>query len=224
MRLLLLEDDEETANYVRQGFLQDGDTVDHATRGSDALMLAAEGGYVAYIFDRMVAPPDGFKVLTMLRAGGDQTPAIFLTAIDQVSERVEGLAIADDYLVKPFSFSELRARVTAIVRRPQRNDAPTELRAGDLSMDLIRRRVYRAGAEITVLPTEFRLLEYLIRNKGRVVTRTMLLENVWDFHFDPTTNIVETHISRLRSKIDRDFSQKLIHTVRGAGYMLDENH
>ncbi len=224
MRLLLLEDDEETANYVRQGFLQDGDTVDHAARGSDALMLAAEGGYVAYIFDRMVAPPDGFKVLTMLRAGGDQTPAIFLTAIDQVSERVEGLGIADDYLVKPFSFSELRARVTAIVRRPQRNDAPTELRAGDLSMDLIRRRVYRAGAEITVLPTEFRLLEYLIRNKGRVVTRTMLLENVWDFHFDPTTNIVETHISRLRSKVDRDFSQKLIHTVRGAGYMLDENH
>lgn len=224
MHLLLLEDDRDTADYVVRGFREDGHVIDLAERGEDALMMAAEGDYDTLILDRMVPGFDGLKVLSMLRAGGDTTPAIFLTAVSSVNDRVEGLMVADDYLVKPFAFAELRARVGALVRRPQIKQAPTNLAVGDLEVDLLRRKVYRAGNEVVVQPTEFRLLEYLLSNKGNVVTRTMLLEHVWEFHFDPKTNVVETHISRLRSKIDRGFGKELIQTVRGSGYMIDDDN
>ncbi len=223
MHLLLLEDDRETADYVVRGFREDGHVIDLAERGEDALMMAAEGDYDTLILDRMVPGFDGLKVLSMLRAGGDTTPAIFLTAVSSVNDRVDGLMIADDYLVKPFAFAELRARVGALIRRPQIKQAPTNLSVDDLEVDLLRRKVYRAGKEVMVQPTEFRLLEYLLSNKGNVVTRTMLLEHVWEFHFDPKTNVVETHISRLRSKIDRGFGKELIQTVRGSGYMIDDD-
>ena len=222
MRVLLLEDDVEIADYIVRGFREDGAVVDHATRGTDALMMATGGTYDVLILDRMVPPPDGLKVLAMIRAGGNSTPALFLTAVGTVEARIEGLELADDYLVKPFAFSELRARVGAILRR-HRAGATTESRlvAGDLEIDLLRRSVQRQGRTLQLQPTEFRLLEYLVRHKGEVVTRTMLLEHVWDFHFEPRTNIVETHISRLRSKVDRGFERELIRTVRGAGYRLD---
>lgn len=223
MRLLLIEDDADTADYVMNGLGERGHVVDRAADGHDGLMLATDGAYDVMIIDRMLPKVDGFRLLSMLRAGGNTTPAIFLTAIASIEDRVEGLEIADDYLVKPFAFSELYARIGALVRRPQPQAALTTLSACDLTVDLIRRTVERAGRDIMVMPTEFRLLEYLLRNKGRVVTRTMLLENVWDFHFDPKTNIVETHISRLRSKIDRDFDRPLIQTVRGAGYLINDN-
>ncbi|PLW69595.1 response regulator transcription factor [Pseudohalioglobus lutimaris] len=220
MRLLLLEDDPDTAEYVLQGFREDGHIIDHASRGEDVIMLAAESDYDALILDRMVPGFDGFRVLSMLRAGGDTTPAIFLTAVSNLNDRVEGLKMADDYLVKPFAFAELRARVEAITRRPQLRQTPDSLSVGDLEINLLKRTVRRANQEIAVLPTEFRLLEYLMKNKGNVVTRTMLLEHVWEFNFDPKTNIVETHISRLRAKVDRGFDKELIKTIRGAGYMI----
>lgn len=224
MRILLLEDDVETADYVLQGLRQAGSTVDHAANGQDALVLAMDGGYDVLIIDRMVPGIDGYKFLSMLRAGGDRTPALFLTAIAGIEDRVEGLEIADDYLVKPFAFSELQARIGAIARRTQHRESAeaTVLEAGDLRLDRLKRRVTRVGQEIAVQPTEFRLLEFLLQHKGQVVTRTMLLEAVWDFHFDPKTNIVETHVSRLRSKVDRGFDRELIQTVRGAGYMIDD--
>lgn len=223
MRLLLIEDDTDTADYVTNGLRERGHVVDRAADGNDGLMLATGGVFDAMIIDRMLPGIDGLRLLSMLRAGGNTTPAIFLTAIASIEDRVEGLEIADDYLVKPFAFSELYARIGALTRRPQPQASQTKLNAGDLKVDLMRRSVERAGREINLLPTEFRLLEYLLRHKGRVVTRTMLLENVWDFHFDPKTNIVETHISRLRSKIDRDFDCPLIQTVRGAGYLINDD-
>lgn len=222
MRVLLLEDDAETARYVVRGFREDGAVVDRAESGGDALVMATGGSYDVLVFDRMVPEPDGLTVLKMLRAGGNDTPALFLTAVGGLDDRVEGLEIADDYLVKPFAFSELRARVAAILRRPRGTTTPdSRLHAGDLEMDLSKRTVHRAGRALSLQPTEFRLLEYLVRHQGEVVTRTMLLENVWDFHFEPKTSIVETHISRLRSKVDRGFDRELIRTVRGAGYQLD---
>lgn len=222
MRVLLLEDDAETARYVVRGFREDGAVVDRAESGGDALVMATGGSYDVLVFDRMVPEPDGLTVLKMLRAGGNDTPALFLTAVGGLDDRVEGLEIADDYLVKPFAFSELRARVAAILRRPRGTTSPdSRLHAGDLEMDLSKRTVHRAGRALSLQPTEFRLLEYLVRHQGEVVTRTMLLENVWDFHFEPKTSIVETHISRLRSKVDRGFDRELIRTVRGAGYQLD---
>lgn len=222
MRILLLEDDVEMAQYVVRGFREAGAVIDHALRGGDALMMATGGSYDVLILDRMVPAPDGLKVLAMIRAGGDTTPALFLTAVDSVEDRVEGLELADDYLVKPFAFSELRARVAAILRRPRgESQTLSRLVAGDLEIDLLKRTVQRAGQLLNLQPTEFRLLEYLVRHKGEVVTRTMLLEHVWDFNFDPRTNIVETHISRLRSKVDRGFDREMIRTVRGAGYQLD---
>lgn len=222
MRVLLLEDDAETARYVVRGFREDGAVVDRAESGGDALVMATGGSYDVLVFDRMVPEPDGLTVLKMLRAGGNDTPALFLTAVGGLDDRVEGLEIADDYLVKPFAFSELRARVAAILRRPRGTTSPdSRLQAGDLEMDLSKRTVHRAGRALSLQPTEFRLLEYLVRHQGEVVTRTMLLENVWDFHFEPKTSIVETHISRLRSKVDRGFDRELIRTVRGAGYQLD---
>ena len=223
MRLLLIEDDADTATYVSNGLSERGHTVDWAADGHDGLMLATGATYDAMIIDRMLPGLDGFRLLSMLRAGGTTTPAIFLTAIAGIEDRVEGLEIADDYLVKPFAFSELYARIGALVRRPQPLAVKTTLDVGDLKVDLMGRTVERAGQAIALQPTEFRLLEYLLRHKGEVVTRTMLLENVWGFHFDPKTNIVETHISRLRSKIDRDFDHPLIQTVRGAGYRIKDD-
>ena len=220
VRILLIEDDAETADYVLRGLKESGWMADHAATGQDGLMMATDAGYDILIIDRMLPGLDGYKLLTMLRAGGDTTPAIFLTAVSSIESRVEGLEIADDYLVKPFAFSELKARIGAVARRPAREAQETALKVADLEMDLLGRRVKRDGEEISLQPTEFRLLEYLMRSKGQVVTRTMLLENVWDFHFDPKTNIVETHISRLRSKVDKPFGRELIQTIRGAGYMI----
>ncbi|GAA3946142.1 response regulator transcription factor [Allohahella marinimesophila] len=223
MRLLLLEDELDTANYVIRGFEQHDDVVVHAGDGHTGLLMAMEGGYDALMIDRMLPGLDGLKVLSMLRAGGDRTPAIFLTAVGGLKDRIEGLDLADDYLVKPFAFAELQARIGAICRRPQGQVQDTMLKVADLEIDLLRRTVQRAGQAVALQPTELRLLECLLRQKGRVVTRTMLLEDVWEFHFDPGTNIVETHISRLRAKIDRGYDRELIRTVRGSGYMIDDS-
>lgn len=224
MRYLLVEDDRETADYVSRGFREHGDVVDHAANGQDGLMMATDASYDALIIDRMLPGIDGLKLLNMLRAGGNQTPAIFLTAIGGIEDRVEGLQVAEDYLVKPFAFAELHARVGVLVRSAAPTDAPqTTYSLAGLCLDRLKRTVERDGEVISLQPVEFRLLEYLMRHEGRVVTRTMLLENVWDFNFDPRTNIVETHISRLRSKIDKGFDRPLIHTVRGAGYRLSDD-
>ena len=224
MRYLLVEDDRETADYVSRGFREHGDVVDHAVNGQDGLMMATDASYDALIIDRMLPGIDGLKLLNMLRAGGNQTPAIFLTAIGGIEDRVEGLQVAEDYLVKPFAFAELHARVGVLVRSAAPSDAPqTTYSLAGLCLDRLKRTVERDGEVISLQPVEFRLLEYLMRHEGRVVTRTMLLENVWDFNFDPRTNIVETHISRLRSKVDKGFDRPLIHTVRGAGYRLSDN-
>lgn len=224
MRYLLVEDDRETAGYVIRGFREHGDVVDHAADGQEGLMMATDASYDALILDRMVPGIDGLKLLNMLRAGGDTTPAIFLTAIGGVEDRVEGLQVAEDYLVKPFAFAELHARVGVLVRAAAPAEGPkTTYQLGGLTLDRLKRTVERDGEAINLQPVEFRLLEYLMRHEGRVVTRTMLLENVWDFNFDPRTNIVETHISRLRSKIDKGHDRPLIHTVRGSGYRLSED-
>jgi two-component system, OmpR family, response regulator len=221
MRLLVVEDDVETAGYVLRGLREHGHVADHAKDGHDGLMLAGEGKYDVLIIDRMLPKLDGLTLLKTLREGGLKTPALFLTAMGSVEDRVRGLETGDDYLVKPFAFAELYARVRSLSRRPPLEAPETALRVADLEMDLLRRRVTRAGQPIVLLPTEFRLLEYLLRHAGRVVTRTMLLESVWGFHFEPKTNIVETHVSRLRAKMDRGFEQEMIKTVRGSGYMVD---
>ena len=194
--------------------------VDAAANGRDGLFLAAGEAYDVMIVDRMLPGLDGLGIVKTVRAAGVTTPVLFLTAMGGIEDRVEGLEAGDDYLVKPFAFAELLARINALARRPPMAQVPTVLRVADLEMDLIGRKVRRAGQEIDLQPREFRLLEYLMRNAGRVVTRTMLLEHVWEFHFDPRTNIVETHISRLRSKIDRGFDAELLETVRGSGYLL----
>jgi two-component system, OmpR family, response regulator len=221
MRLLVVEDDAETAGYVLRGLREHGHVADHAKDGHDGLMLAGEGKYDVLVIDRMLPKLDGLALLKTLREGGVKTPALFLTAMGSVEDRVRGLEAGDDYLVKPFAFAELYARVRSLSRRPPLEAPETALRVADLEMDLLRRRVTRAGQPIVLLPTEFRLLEYLLRHAGRVVTRTMLLESVWGFHFEPKTNIVETHVSRLRAKMDRGFEQEMIKTVRGSGYMVD---
>lgn len=221
MRLLVIEDDAETADYVAQGLREEGHTVDVATTGKEGLVLAASEPYDVVVLDRRLPPPDGLTIVKTLRGAGVTTPVLFLTTMTGVDDRVEGLqAGGDDYLVKPFAFSELSARVAALARRPPIAETETVLKVADLEMDLVRRRVSRAGRPVDLQPREFRLLEYLMRHAGRVVTRTMLLQNVWEFHFDPQTNVVETNISRLRAKIDRPFQPELIHTVRGAGYSL----
>ena len=221
MRFLVVEDDAETAGYVLRGLREHGHVADHAKDGHDGLMLAGEGKYDVLVIDRMLPKLDGLALLKTLREGGVKTPALFLTAMGSVEDRVRGLEAGDDYLVKPFAFAELYARVCSLSRRPPLEAPETALRVADLEMDLLRRRVTRADQPIVLLPTEFRLLEYLLRHAGRVVTRTMLLESVWGFHFEPKTNIVETHISRLRAKMDRGFGQEMIKTVRGSGYMID---
>ena len=221
MKIVIIEDDEETASYLVNGLTERGHVVDRAANGRDGLFLAAGEPYDVMVVDRMLPGLDGLGIVRTIRAAGVATPVLLLTAMDAVNDRVEGLdAGADDYLAKPFAFSELVARVGALSRRPAVNAPTTALRIGDLELDLLAHTVKRANVVIDLQPREFRLLEHLMRHAGRVLTRTMLLEHVWDFHFDPQTNVVEVHISRLRAKIDRDFDPPLIHTVRGAGYCI----
>ncbi len=221
MRVLLIEDDLETSSYVARGLREQGHVVDLASNGRDGLFLATDGGHDVLIVDRMLPGLDGIGLVQAMRSTGLKAPVLFLTALGGVGDRVRGLeAGGDDYLVKPFAFAELLARLNALARRPPLSGAPTVLRAGDLEMDLLKRLVSRGGRTIELQPREFQLLQELMRNADRVVTRTMLLEAVWDFHFDPKTNIVETHISRLRAKLGQFGGVELIHTVRGAGYAL----
>ena len=223
MKLLLVEDDKAVAAYVRRALAEAGHIVDVADAGRDGLMLAAAEPYDVMVLDRMLPQIDGLSILRTIRASGVKTPVLLLTALGGIDDRVEGLeAGADDYLVKPFAIAELLARVNALARRPPTQDAPTVLNVSDLEMNLLKRSVTRGGQRLDLQPREFQLLEYLMRHSGRVVTRTMLLESVWDFHFDPKTNIVETHVSRLRGKLARGGGGELIHTVRGAGYCLRE--
>ena len=221
MKVLLIEDDQETSAYVARGLREHGHVVDLAATGRDGLFLATDGGHDVLIVDRMLPGLDGIGLVQALRAAGTRAPVLFLTALGGVGDRVRGLeAGGDDYLVKPFAFAELLARINALARRPPLTDTPTVLRVGDLEVDRLKRTVLRAGRLIELQPREFQLLEFLMRNDDRVVTRTMLLEAVWDFHFDPKTNIVETHMSRLRAKLSQFGGAELIHTVRGAGYAL----
>jgi two-component system OmpR family response regulator len=221
MRILVIEDDLATNAYVVKGLRELGHSVDGALDGREGLLRATGNGYDVLVVDRMLPGLEGLGVVRTLRAAGVSTPALFLTALGGIDDRVGGLeAGGDDYLVKPFAFAELVARVNALARRPPLCDVQTVLRIADLEMNLLERTATRAGVRLELQPREFRLLEYLMKNAGRVVTRTMLLENVWEFHFDPRTNIVETHISRLRSKVDRGHDVFLIQTIRGAGYML----
>ena len=221
MKLLVIEDDRETAAYLVKGLSESGYTVDHSGDGREGLFLATSGSYDAIVLDRMLPGMDGLAILGALRAAQIRTPALILSALGSVDDRVKGLRSGgDDYLVKPFAFSELLARIEALLRRGTQGPAETRLRVADLELDLLKRVVKRAGSEIALQPREFRLLEYLMRHAGQVVTRTMLLDNVWNYHFDPRTNVVESHLSRLRTKIDKGFSPELIHTVRGSGYCL----
>ncbi len=221
MKILLIEDEDETARYVTDGLKRQGHVIDHANNGRDGLFHAAGEPYDVIIVDRLLPGLDGLAVVKTIRGAGVKTPVLFLTAVDGVDDRVEGLeAGGDDYLVKPFAFVELAARVNALSRRPALAQDGTMLRAAELEMDLARRTVRRAGRKIDLQPREFRLLEYLMRHPGQVVTRTMLLEHVWDFHFDPRTTVVESHISRLRGKLTSGGEADVIETVRGAGYRL----
>ena len=220
MKILLVEDDRETAEYIAKGLREHGHVVDKADNGRDGLYMATGEPYDVMIVDRNLPKMDGLSLVKAARTSGTKTPVLFLTTMGGVDDRVAGLeAGADDYLVKPFAFAELLARVGALARRPPLM-ATTALSVGDLEVDLLSRTVVRGGKRIELLAQEFKILEYLMRHAGEIVTRTMLLEKVWDFHFDPKTNIVETHISRLRSKIDRGFDKPLLHTVRGAGYVI----
>ena len=223
LRILLIEDDRETAAHIVYALGREGHEVTVCHDGWDGLERARAGGHAALVVDRMLPGLDGLSLVRSLRAEGSHVPVLFLTTMSGLNDRVEGLeGGGDDYLVKPFAFPEFIARVNAIARRSlhAKEAEPVRLRAADLEIDLIRRTVHRGGKVIDLQAQEFRLLEFLMRNMGRVVTRAMLLENVWDLHFDPRTNIVETHMSRLRGKVDRGHSSELIHTVRGAGYML----
>lgn len=222
MRILVIEDDTTTGDYILRGLREEGHVADLCRNGRDGLITAQTNDFDILIVDRMLPDLDGLSLVRTLRAASNQTPAIFLTALGGVDDRIEGLnAGADDYLVKPFAFGELSARINALARRPQIRSEENVLMAGDLRMDLIRRKVMRDRTEIDLLPREFALLEFLLRRKGRVQTRTMLLEAVWDLSFDPQTNVVESHISRLRAKVDKPFGTELIQTVRGAGYRID---
>ncbi len=222
MNILLVEDDLQTSEYVTRGLREAGYGVDAVHDGASALALVTTKSFDVLVIDRMVPNIDGLRLVKALRVSGVGIPVLFLTSLGGIDDRVEGLeAGGDDYLVKPFAFSELLARVNALARRSPLREEATVLRVADLEMDLLRRTVTRDGQAIELQPREFRLLEVLMSNAGRVMTRTMLLERVWDFHFDPKTSVVETHISRLRAKIDRPFDVDLIHTVRGTGYRID---
>ncbi len=224
MRILLIEDDREAASYLTRGLREAGHVADHAVDGEEGLHLAREGGYDVLIVDRMLPRRDGLSVIEALRSAGDTTPVLILSALGQVDDRVTGLrAGGDDYLAKPYAFTELLARIEALARRHRPGDVETVYRVGDLELDRLAHTVMRAGRSIPLQPREFRLLEYLMKHVGQVVTRTMLLENVWDYHFDPQTNVIDVHISRLRSKIDKGFDRPLLHTVRGAGYTMRDD-
>ena len=221
MRILVIEDDAEAAAYVARGLRESGHVADHAADGETGLAMAEAGGYDALIVDRMLPRLDGLSLVEKLRQEGGQTPVLFLSALGEIDDRVDGFrAGGDDYLVKPYAFAELLARVEALGRRRGPQEAVTRYALGDLEMDLLARTVRRAGRKIDLQPREFRLLEYLMKHAGQVVTRTMLLENVWEYHFDPQTNVIDVHISRLRGKIDKGFEKPLLHTIRGAGYTV----
>ncbi len=224
MRVLVVEDDRDVAAYLVKGLKEHGYTVDHAEDGKNGLFLATSENYDVMVIDRMLPELDGLAIVRSVRAAGKATPMLILSALGEVDDRVEGLrAGGDDYLTKPFAFSELLARLEALVRRTTALVTPeTALEVGDLELDLLSRVAKRGGQVIELQPREFRLLEYLMRHAGQVVTRTMLLEHVWDYHFDPQTNVIDVHISRLRSKIDKGYGKPLLHTVRGAGYMMNE--
>jgi two-component system, OmpR family, response regulator len=225
MRILLIEDDVKIASFVEKGLRAAGYAVDHATEGETGLHLALTEPYDAAIVDIMLPKLSGLSVIEQMREKKINTPVIILSAKDSVDDRVKGLQTgSDDYMTKPFAFSELLARVQALIRRAGGLSEPTQLVVGNLAMNLLSREVVREGRRIELQPIEFSLLEYLLRNAGRVVSKTMIMEHVWDYNFDPQTNVVEARISRLRDKIDRDFSRKLIHTIRGVGYVLRENH
>lgn len=225
MRILLVEDDIEAASYLVKGLTESGHQVEHAADGQHGLDLAVSNAFDSMIIDRMLPKLDGLELIEELRRKGNMTPVLILSALDNVDERVTGLkAGGDDYLTKPYQLSELTARLQALTRRAQTGAQGTVLHVGDLTLDLIRHKVTRSGQSINLQPREFRLLEYLMQHTGQVVTRSMLLENVWDYHFDPQTNVIDVQISRLRSKIDKDFDAPLLHTVRGAGYKLQEIH
>ncbi len=221
MKILVIEDDQQAASYLAKGLKEAGHVVDIANDGKEGLFLGGSEHYDVMIVDRMLPGRDGLSLVEILRATGNDTPVLFLSALGSVDDRVKGLkAGGDDYLTKPYAFSELLARIEVLVRRRSAAQPQTRLVVADLELDLLSRTVRRAGKSIDLLPREFALLEYLMRNAGSVVTRTMMLENVWDYHFDPQTNVIDVHIARLRQKIDKDFPTPLIHTVRGAGYSL----
>jgi two-component system, OmpR family, response regulator len=221
MRILVIEDDRDAASWLMKGLAESGHVADHADNGEDGLALALEGIHDILIVDRMLPKMDGLAIIKAVRARGIATPVLILSALGDVDERVKGLrAGGDDYLAKPYAFAELLARVEGLGRRNGPETQETKLKAGDLEIDLLTRSVTRNGQHIPLQPREFKLLEYLMRNAGHIVTRTMLLENVWDYHFDPQTNVIDVHVSRLRSKIDKGFDEPILQTVRGAGYMI----
>lgn len=223
MKILLIEDDPDTASYVASGLRENNHLVEHVPDGRDGLFIASAGSHDLLVIDRMLPGLDGLAIVKTIRGAGLKAPVLMLTNLGGINDRVEGLeAGADDYLVKPFAFAELLARVNALARRPPIAPAVAVLKVADLELDRLKRSVTRGGKPIDLQPQEFKLLEYLMRNAGQLVTRTMLLENVWDFHFDPRTSVVETHISRLRAKVDRGFGAELIQTLRGSGYCIRE--
>jgi two-component system OmpR family response regulator len=221
MRILIIEDDPDTASYIKRGVEEAGHVADHAGDGKDGMLLATTEQYDVLIVDRMLPQMDGLTLVKTIRASANTTPVLVLSALGEVDDRVQGLkAGADDYLIKPFAFSELMARLEALLRRKEVEAPATRLQVADLELDLLSREVTRGGQPVDLQPRESRLLEYLMRHHGQVVTRTMLLEKVWDYNFDPQTNIIDVHISRLRGKIDKGFETPLLHTVRGSGYVL----
>jgi two-component system OmpR family response regulator len=221
MKLLVIEDDREAAAYIAKGLSESGYVIDHAPEGRGGLFMATSGAYDALIVDRMLPGMDGLAVVAALRSAEIRTPVLILSALGAVDDRVKGLrAGGDDYLVKPFAFAELLARIEALLRRGGSATTTTRLKLADLELDLLARTVTRGGRELELLPREFRLLEFLMRHAGQVVSRSMLLEKVWDYHFDPQTNVIDVHVSRLRQKIDKGYAKPLLHTVRGAGYCL----
>jgi len=221
MRVLVIEDDRETGHFLQKSLRESGHGVELASDGESGLLAAREGGFDVLIVDRMLPRIDGLTVVKTLRSEGDHTPVLILSALGEVDDRVKGLRSGgDDYLTKPYAYSELLARIEALSRRSIPEEQETRYVVGDLVLDRLSHKVTRAGESITLQPREYRLLEYLMKHAGQVVTRTMLLENVWDYHFDPQTNVIDVHISRLRSKIDKNFQTPLLHTVRGAGYVI----
>jgi two-component system OmpR family response regulator len=224
MRVLVVEDDRETAQFLQRSLKENGHVAEIAGDGEMGLALAREGGWDVLIVDRMLPRLDGLSLIETLRREGARTPVLILSALGEVDDRVKGLrAGGDDYLSKPYAYTELLARIEALARRPAPEEQVTRYSVGDLTLDRLSHKVTRAGQPVALQPREFRLLEYLMRNAGQVVTRTMLLQNVWDYYFDPQTNVIDVHISRLRSKIDKGFAKPLLHTVRGSGYMVRDS-